>query len=59
MLAFQGTVEGEQDPAWQLDTVEVRTISWIDPASLIRERTHRLLWKALRTVGLIAAPTDA
>ena len=58
MLAFQGTVEGGQDPAWHLDPTEVRTICWIDPATLTRERTHRLLWKALQTAGLIAAPAD-
>jgi 8-oxo-dGTP pyrophosphatase MutT (NUDIX family) len=56
MLAFRGTIEGEQDPTWQLDLTEVRTISWIDPATLTRERTHGLLWKALQTAGMIAAP---
>jgi 8-oxo-dGTP pyrophosphatase MutT (NUDIX family) len=58
MLAFRGTVEGEQDPTWQLDPNEVSTICWIDPATLIRERTHGLLWKALQRAGLTAAPTD-
>jgi 8-oxo-dGTP diphosphatase len=58
MLAFQGTVEGEQDPAWQLDPTEVRTIRWIDPAELTRASTHRLLWKALQVAGLIAAPAE-
>jgi 8-oxo-dGTP pyrophosphatase MutT (NUDIX family) len=56
MLAFRGTVEGEQDPTWKHDPTEVRTVCWIDPATLTRERTHGLLWKALGTAGLIAAP---
>ena len=58
MLAFHGTVEGEPDPAWQLDPSEVRTVCWIDPASLTRERTHGLLWKALRAAGLVAEAAD-
>lgn len=59
MLAFLGTVEGEQDPAWQLDPTEVRTIAWIDPAELLTRRTHRLLWKAVQVAGLIPAPPEA
>jgi 8-oxo-dGTP diphosphatase len=58
MLIFQGTVEGEQDPNWQLDPTEVRTIAWIDPATLTPEKTHRLLWKALQVAGLVVAPTE-
>lgn len=58
MLAFRGSVDGEQDPSWQLDATEVRTISWIDPATLTRDRTHGLLWKALQVDGLIAVPSE-
>jgi 8-oxo-dGTP pyrophosphatase MutT (NUDIX family) len=58
MLAFQGTVDGEQDPTWELDPGEVKTIRWIDPTTLTRERTHGLLWKALQVAGLIAATAD-
>jgi len=57
MLIFPGTVEGEQDPNWQRDPTEVRTIAWVDPASLTRESTHGLLWKALQIAGLVAAPS--
>jgi 8-oxo-dGTP pyrophosphatase MutT (NUDIX family) len=58
MLAFQGTVEGGQDPAWQVDPTEVRTIRWIDPKTLTREKTHGLLWKALQVAGIMAAPAE-
>jgi 8-oxo-dGTP pyrophosphatase MutT (NUDIX family) len=58
MLAFHGTVEGEQDPAWQVDPQEVKTIGWIDPATLTRERTHGLLWKAVQAAGLIGTPAE-
>lgn len=57
MLIFKGTVDGEQDPACQIDPSEVRTIAWVDPATLTREKTHGLLWKALQVAGLVAAPT--
>ena len=58
MLVFQGTVEGGQDPAWQPDPDEVRTVCWVDPKVLTPENTQRLLWKALRTAGLVDAPGE-
>ena len=58
MLAFRGTVEDEPDPAWQIDPAEVRTVSWIDPERLTRERTHGLLLKAVRAAGLVPPSTN-
>ena len=51
-LMFQGTVDGEQDPAWQHDPGEISVIEWIDPSAMMQERTHRLLWRALQTASL-------
>lgn len=56
MLAFQGTVEGEPDPAWKLDPNEVRQVCWLDPSALTGERNQLLLRRALRAAGFVAAP---
>ena len=52
MLAFQGAVEGDPDPAWQLNPDEVRQVCWLEPSALTGERNQLLLKRALRAAGL-------
>jgi 8-oxo-dGTP pyrophosphatase MutT (NUDIX family) len=57
-LIFQGTVDSGQDLAWQQDPEEISLVEWVDPSTMMQERTHILLWKALWAAGLVSTPYE-